>query len=244
MSSRTASHVRVVLEALKQKGSPGDGSTQRTSPAMADVAGATAGVGAAGDFKTPKPDSAVGAAVGLGAGVASSGPNAKAAASATSAASAPASKATADYAAELAAVKALAGALVTYPQTSKITTEKTNVGAKLASAVANAAKSEWSAAMADLADARAKCVAAKEQADGLVPTAAAPTVAVVQTQAGELSGGQWVARFPGSAEVEECRDPFKSSLTRFVSALRAAGANVTISATFRPVERAYLMHWS
>jgi hypothetical protein len=31
---------------------------------------------------------------------------------------------------------------------------------------------------------------------------------------------------------------------RFVSALRAAGANVTISATFRPVERAYLMHWS
>jgi hypothetical protein len=190
MSSRTASHVRVVLEALKQKGSPGDGSTQRTSPAMADVAGAPAGVGAAGDFKTPKPDSAVGAAVGLGAGVASSGPNAKAAASATSAASAPASKATADYAAELAAVKALAGALVTYPQTSKITTEKTNVGAKLASAVANAAKSEWSAAMADLADARAKCVAAKEQADGLVPTAAAPTVAVVQTQAGELSGGQ------------------------------------------------------
>jgi hypothetical protein len=70
------------------------------------------------------------------------------------------------------------------------------------------------------------------------------TPAVVEIEAGELSGGQWVARFPGSADVADCREPFKSSLTRFVAALRAAGATVTISATFRPVERAYLMHWS
>jgi hypothetical protein len=70
------------------------------------------------------------------------------------------------------------------------------------------------------------------------------TPAVVEIQAGELSGGQWVARFPGSADVADCRDPFKSSLTRFIAAMRAAGASVTVSATFRPVERAYLMHWS
>jgi hypothetical protein len=69
------------------------------------------------------------------------------------------------------------------------------------------------------------------------------TPAVVELQAGELSGGQWITRFPGSADVADCRDPFRTSLIRFVAALRAAGAAVTISATFRPVERAYLMHW-
>jgi hypothetical protein len=70
------------------------------------------------------------------------------------------------------------------------------------------------------------------------------TPAVVEIEAGELSGAQWVARFPGSANVEDCREPFKSRLTRFIAAMRAANATVTVSATFRPAERAYLMHWS
>lgn len=38
--------------------------------------------------------------------------------------------------------------------------------------------------------------------------------------------------------------PFRSSVEDFISALRAAGATVTIAATVRDPERAYLMHWS
>jgi hypothetical protein len=206
MSSRTVSHVRVVLEALKLKG-PQDGGASQPAPSMtfqqstgrpsnqsslADAAGASAGMGVAGEGKAPKPNGAAGAAVGLGASGAASDPGAKAAADATSAlgaakvpgapakssaamapgasspslgAGAQASKAAADYAAELAAVKPLADALAAHPQSSRIAAEKTNIAAKLASAAAHAAKNEWPAAMADLADARTKCVAAKKLAD-------------------------------------------------------------------------------
>ena len=60
----------------------------------------------------------------------------------------------------------------------------------------------------------------------------------------ELSGGQWVGRFPGSASLDALVEPFRTSVIRFKSALESAGAIVRISATFRPKERAYLMHWS
>lgn len=70
------------------------------------------------------------------------------------------------------------------------------------------------------------------------------TPAAVEVPAGELSGAQWIPRFPGSNRVEDCHSPFRESLVLFVNALRAAGASVTISATVRPKERAYLMHWS
>lgn len=62
--------------------------------------------------------------------------------------------------------------------------------------------------------------------------------------AAEPSGPAWVARFLGSASPDDCIDPFRSSLEAFLAALAAAGAQVEISATFRPAERSYLMHWS
>jgi predicted chitinase len=66
--------------------------------------------------------------------------------------------------------------------------------------------------------------------------AAAPAV--------ELSGPQWVARFPTSRAVEDLAQPFSLHVAEFLEALRAAGATVMVSATFRPKERAYLMHWA
>jgi len=69
------------------------------------------------------------------------------------------------------------------------------------------------------------------------------TPAVVEIPALEPSGAQWHPRFPASNQIADCAEPFKSALTEFVDALKAAGASVTISNTYRPPERAYLMHW-
>jgi len=59
-----------------------------------------------------------------------------------------------------------------------------------------------------------------------------------------LSGGQWVARFPNSASVDDLAEPFRSNARRFVAALRQAQAAVTIAATLRRPERAHLMHFA
>jgi hypothetical protein len=69
-------------------------------------------------------------------------------------------------------------------------------------------------------------------------TAPAPAIAT-----NELSGTQWVGRFPTSASTSDLEPPFRDSIDSFVAALRVANAAVTISATLRPPERAYLMHW-
>ena len=69
------------------------------------------------------------------------------------------------------------------------------------------------------------------------------TPAVAETS-NELSGVQWVARFPGSVSTSDLTSTFGSATDNFIAALRQAGAAVIISATLRPVERAYLMHWS
>jgi len=65
-----------------------------------------------------------------------------------------------------------------------------------------------------------------------------------QPNPGELSGPQWVARFPTSTSTVDLVQPFRAAVDRFISAMRVAGARVTISATYRPPERAYLMHYS
>lgn len=72
-------------------------------------------------------------------------------------------------------------------------------------------------------------------------TDTAPAVANVSR---ELSGAQWVSRFPGSSSTEDLAPNFRSSASNFISALKSAGATVHISATYRPRERAYLMHYS
>jgi hypothetical protein len=60
----------------------------------------------------------------------------------------------------------------------------------------------------------------------------------------ELSGPAWVQRFKGSRSPDDLATSFQSGVKKFLEALDAAGANVTISATFRPPERAYLMHYA
>lgn len=59
-----------------------------------------------------------------------------------------------------------------------------------------------------------------------------------------LSGLSWVSKFPTSTSVDDLSEPFRSKATKFIAALKAAGVNVTVNATKRPKERAFLMHWS
>ena len=69
------------------------------------------------------------------------------------------------------------------------------------------------------------------------------TPAVVSIPERELSGDAWVQRFPGSANISDLEDGFQQNVNLFVTAMRSAGMGVVISATHRPEERAYLMHW-
>lgn len=59
-----------------------------------------------------------------------------------------------------------------------------------------------------------------------------------------LSGPLWVSRFPTSSSLVDLVEPFRTSAGRFITALTAARASVTISDTLRPPQRAYLMHYS
>jgi hypothetical protein len=60
----------------------------------------------------------------------------------------------------------------------------------------------------------------------------------------ELSGTEWVAKFQGSNSLEDLDSSFREKVRKFIDALHSAGAIVNITSTFRPPERAYLMHWS
>jgi hypothetical protein len=58
----------------------------------------------------------------------------------------------------------------------------------------------------------------------------------------ELSGVAWCSRFPGSSSTADLTAAFKNAAELFIGALRTAGATVAVTATYRPPERAYLMH--
>jgi hypothetical protein len=60
---------------------------------------------------------------------------------------------------------------------------------------------------------------------------------------GEPSGPQWCTRFPTSASLDDLQPDFGDKVRAFLSQLKKAGATVSIAATYRPPERAYLMHW-
>jgi len=64
--------------------------------------------------------------------------------------------------------------------------------------------------------------------------------------AADLSGAAWwhanQARFPNSNKLADLSPAFRSKLTPFLDALRAAGATVNITAGNRDATRAYLMH--
>lgn len=60
----------------------------------------------------------------------------------------------------------------------------------------------------------------------------------------EPSGVQWCSRYPTSRSVDDLIQPFRGNVERFLAALSTAGASVSIAATYRPRERAHLMHWA
>jgi hypothetical protein len=59
----------------------------------------------------------------------------------------------------------------------------------------------------------------------------------------EVSGPQWCARFPTSDRLEDLAPDFGDACRAFISAMKKGGATVSVAATYRPPERAYLMHW-
>lgn len=72
-----------------------------------------------------------------------------------------------------------------------------------------------------------------------ISTGAASTVV-----AKELSGALWARKFKGSSATSDLRGTFRHAVDDFISAMREAGIRVVINATYRPIKRSYLMHWS
>lgn len=60
----------------------------------------------------------------------------------------------------------------------------------------------------------------------------------------DLSGPHWRERFPDSKSTKDLTPKFGPAVDRFLAALRSAGAHVSIGSTYRPPERAYLMHYA
>lgn len=60
----------------------------------------------------------------------------------------------------------------------------------------------------------------------------------------ELSGAHWARRFGGSEDTRDLSGTFRYAVEDFIAAMRTAGIKVSIGATYRPVKRSYLMHWS
>jgi hypothetical protein len=58
-----------------------------------------------------------------------------------------------------------------------------------------------------------------------------------------LSGASWEQQFPTSRGLDDLTPHFKEKVSSFIGALKEAGVRVRIAATFRPRERAYLMHY-
>ena len=59
----------------------------------------------------------------------------------------------------------------------------------------------------------------------------------------KLSGAEWEKQFPTSKSLDDLTPDFKTKVSQFIAALEASGVKVRKSATYRPKERAYLMHY-
>jgi peptidoglycan hydrolase-like protein with peptidoglycan-binding domain len=75
------------------------------------------------------------------------------------------------------------------------------------------------------------------------PQTGVPTAPTSPTRK-ELSGRVWVSRFRGSSSPDDLVPPFRDNVKKFLAALAEGGATYKISATFRPVQRQYLMYWA
>lgn len=62
--------------------------------------------------------------------------------------------------------------------------------------------------------------------------------------AARLSGAHWVKQYPTSQVTDTLIDPFKQNVESFIRMLESNGASISIGATYRPRERAYLMHYA
>jgi hypothetical protein len=58
------------------------------------------------------------------------------------------------------------------------------------------------------------------------------------------SGKAWVDRFPTSRSVADLEPDFRARVERFLDALTTAGVEIGITATRRPRQRGYLMHYA
>ncbi|MER3435654.1 MAG: peptidoglycan-binding protein [Leptolyngbya sp. ERB_1_1] len=63
-------------------------------------------------------------------------------------------------------------------------------------------------------------------------------------QRARLSGAQWVKFFPASNSIDDLASPFRQRVRAFEKALRDAGASITVTNTYRPPQRAYMMHYA
>lgn len=59
----------------------------------------------------------------------------------------------------------------------------------------------------------------------------------------DVSGPAWCTRFPTSTSLDDLLPAFGDRVRTFLARLADAGARTAINATYRPPERAYLMHW-
>lgn len=59
-----------------------------------------------------------------------------------------------------------------------------------------------------------------------------------------VSGASWVSLYPTSQSLAGLEPDFRAKTQAFLDALATAGASVKITATRRPRERAYLMHYA
>ncbi|QNP50373.1 hypothetical protein H9K75_02840 [Diaphorobacter aerolatus] len=59
-----------------------------------------------------------------------------------------------------------------------------------------------------------------------------------------MSGASWVNEFPTGTSTADLTPSFRDAVNAFIAAIDAAGGSVSISATYRPPERAYLMHYA
>ena len=57
------------------------------------------------------------------------------------------------------------------------------------------------------------------------------------------AGPEWCKQFLTSTSLGDLAEPFQSNCRGFIAALEEQGCKVEISATYRPPERCYLMHW-
>jgi hypothetical protein len=60
----------------------------------------------------------------------------------------------------------------------------------------------------------------------------------------ELSGRAWVRQFLGSSDVKDLEPEFRCKVKAFMAALRSPKVKLCVLSTYRPPERAYLMHWA